>query len=100
MKTDWIGGNSNNYRPQVKLWEGNVFTGICLSTGGWEVLTPQGGYSPHPQVGIHPHPKICGPGILRDKDDKLAARILLDCFLVLYSFITQLCDIDVDGHSA
>ena len=23
-----------NYRPQMKLWEGNVFTGICLFTGG------------------------------------------------------------------
>ena len=27
--------NFDFYRPSTKLWEGNVFTGVCLSTGPW-----------------------------------------------------------------
>ena len=43
------------FRPQTKLWEGNVFTDVCLSTG----VHPSG---PHPWAvgvciwggGVHP----------------------------------------------
>ena len=59
------------YRPQTKLREGNVFTGVCLPTKG------EGGYStPHP-------PRYMGHGILWDTVDKRSVRILLECFLFL-----------------
>ena len=57
---------------QRSVREGNAFTGVCLSTGGW------GEYSP--PLPIH------GPRILQDKVDKRAVRILLECFLVLVCY--------------
>ena len=42
-----------NYRPQTKLRDGSVFTGICLSTGG---VHP--GYTPW----MHPTPMDAPPG--------------------------------------
>ena len=33
------------YRPPTKLQEGNVFTGVCLSTGGGRPPPPSGGRS-------------------------------------------------------
>ena len=52
-----------NYRPHPKDGEGTVFTGVCLSTSGWEVpqsrvlsqvLCWGGGYSSRDQRGIPP----------------------------------------------
>ena len=54
--------------------DGNVFTGVCLSTGvGW--------------LGTHPSPPYMGLGLLRDTVDKWAVRIPLECFLVLFMFV-------------
>ena len=58
-----------NYRLQTMLREGNVFTGVCLSTG--VVGMSGGGYSP-------PCPRR--HDIIQDMVDTV--RILLGCFLV------------------
>ena len=50
------------YRPQRSCGQGNVFTGVCLSTGGegvclsacWDVMTPPGPGRP-PRI-RHTHP--------------------------------------------
>ena len=44
----WI----NDYRPSQKNWEGNVFTGVCLSTGGstpWSLVP--GPFWVYPKLG-------------------------------------------------
>ena len=59
------------YRPQTKLREGNVSTGVCLSNKG------EGGYS------TPPAPTDAWDMGLRDTVDKRSVRIVLECFLFL-----------------
>ena len=61
----------NCYRPQTKLGQGNMFTGVCLSTGGCLV---QGG------VETQPPPRRL---LLR------AVYILLECILVIEEMATE-----------
>ena len=93
------------YRPSMKLWEGNVFTGLCLFTGGisgsmslpggyvhrmgmsggwWACLevdiSKGGGYVLEGWVPTPPPP---GNGIQRDMVDMRTIRILLECLFVL-----------------
>ena len=64
---------------QTKLWEGNGFTAVCLST----VVGSEYSCS---RVGTHPQqvltPWIHVPGMLRDTVGKRVVSILLECFLV------------------
>ena len=68
------------YRPQRKLREGNVFTGVCDSVHGGGVPGPGGEGVPGPGgcllPGV-PGPDPPGQLLLR------AARILLECILVV-----------------
>ena len=41
--------SNDNYRPSTKLKEGNVFTGVCNSVGGGEIL-----HAPLHFLGYHP----------------------------------------------
>ena len=53
----------NFYRTQTKLWEGNVFTGVCLSTGGshgaLDLMVPT---PPTFDLGTYPSPWIPNMG--------------------------------------
>ena len=90
------------YRPQRKLQEGNVFTGVCLFTGegylwshalsrGWVSLV-QGPFRGYQGVGTHPPQGwVCLGGwvlnppihwIPRGMVKKQVVRILLEYFLV------------------
>ena len=97
--------NCDIYRQPMKMREGNVFTCVCLSTGGWGethrlrwVLTPGGGYS-LPEGEYSPL-KIHGPGILRGTVDKRAVHILLECFLDCCTLILVFQNLRfVRGHS-
>ena len=74
---DFQSKQADYYRPPTKLWEGNVFKGVCVFTdggyacsqvlsGGWYAWSRGSGYSPldmgHGRgVGTHPwkvHPPI------------------------------------------
>ena len=50
-----------SYRLQTKLWEDNVFTGVCLPTGGrgWVSLAP----CPFRRVGISGTTALLGVGV-------------------------------------
>ena len=51
------------YRPQRSCGQGNVFTGVCLSTGGegvclsacWDAIAPRDQADTPPGPGRHPH---------------------------------------------
>ena len=78
------------YRPQTKLREGNVFTGVYLSTGGVDMsrgggFVLGGGYV-RVVVSTPPHSRYMRSGILRDRVDKRTVRILLECSLVTSVF--------------
>ena len=55
--------SNDNYRPSTKLKEGNVFTGVCNSVGGGEILhAPLHFLGYHPPWDIHlwdTHPLHC-----------------------------------------
>ena len=65
------------YRLQMKLGEGNVFTGVCLFTGKRGGYVQWGVYSP---LGVDTHPSWIH-GIIRDTVNKQEVCILLECFL-------------------
>ena len=74
------------YRPQTKFGRGNIFTGVCLSTGGCVASTP-----PPPQS-RHPPPKQTPPGqtphthTQKRRPLKRVVCILLECFLVPWKY--------------
>ena len=49
-----------HYRPQQYVWKGNVFTGVCLSTGG-EVYTPPRQTPPWADVPLGRHHQVDTP---------------------------------------
>ena len=80
----------NYYRPQTKLWEDNVFTPVCLSTGGGGVRS-HGNNKP---LGQHTYTPDNTPPWTAAPDstppvNKRPARILLESFLVC--FVSTLC---------
>ena len=81
--------------PATKLWQGDVFTGVCLSTGGRAWQSGVGGRgSLH--GGGHVWWRVCvaeghawhasPQQILRDTVNERAVRILLECNLVVQNF--------------
>ena len=66
---------------KTKLREGNVFTGVCLSTGGSSAFPPCYLHStiPHPEL----YPGDCTPRTPPPGTQKRAVSILLECFLVV-----------------
>ena len=69
-------------RQQTKFREGNVFTRVCLFTGG-------GGLSSHNAVGqADPTPPPC------HTVNRRAEGILLECMLVNFSLSCQFCNFD------
>ena len=77
----WIRRRENKkaFLPPVnEVCEGYVFTGVCLSTGGWCLPLVPGGCLQHPPD-RHPPPQR----ILRDTVNKRAVRIPLECILVV-----------------
>ena len=82
------------------LGQGNVFTGVCLSTGGEGFgfpvcitghMTRASAQHPLPvgrPGGVRPTtptPMLAPCGILRDTVNKRVVRIRLECILVIYS---------------
>ena len=75
------------YRPQTKLREGNIFTGICLFTGrGSDILPWDHNFPPGPHLSWTITPPPQGP-------QKRAVCILLECFLVFSSCLWQILKI-------
>ena len=68
----------NFYRPQMKLWKGNVFTSVC------QEFCPRG-EGVHPPAG-HPSPRQTPPPHRRLL--QRTVRILLECILVWSEFLT------------
>ena len=107
------------YRPQRSCGQGNVFTGVCLSTGGggegvclsacWDAipLLPGPGNPPPDQADTPPGTRQTPPWDLADTPPRDQAdtppgsrlqhtvyerpvRILLECILVIIIFIAQI----------
>ena len=84
----WIKNYSLNnfYRPQMKLWVGNLLTRICLSTGVSAIFPGTRPPFPPPERNIRPdrkwHHNLPEP-------QKRTVRILLECFLVSFVFDRQ-----------
>ena len=83
-------GMHSCYRPQRSCGQGNVFTGVCLSTGGgvclsacWDAIPPLDGEPP-----LMENPPLDGeppPGSrLQHTVYERPVRILLECILVIY----------------
>ena len=81
------------YRPQKKLLGGNVFTCVCLFTGGWypwshvlsrvwvSLVSGAAGYCPGCEYSPLPRHMDCRDTV------KQAVHILLECFLVVFMFV-------------
>ena len=91
LSETWVSDDDDRitfYRTQRSCGQGNVFTGVCLSTGGgiclsacWDAIPPPGTRQTPPGPGRPP------PGSrLQHTVYKRPVRILLECILVYFHF--------------
>ena len=74
LKQSWQYWPQPNYRPQTKLREAKVFTGVCLFTGG---CLPCGGWGCLSGGGVYPGAGVYTPPPPPDTVNRRSVPILL-----------------------
>ena len=94
--------HSDYYRPQRSCGQGNIFIGVCLSTGGGGGCLPQcmlGCHTPHPPGWRAPPgwrtPPLPGSRLQHTVYER-PVRILLECILVGNNII---CAMHISVHN-